>query len=577
MYPPDIGTSGTFSGLDSIYNPSISQVTANSISIEPNIYNMSVVPDMYYVSYALIAIGSNPFTPTYTQIQSASTPISIGSLTAGGTYSITLTAHKTISSVDKYGTSITVQYTLPVSSNTASISTNAVVGAADLSVGKSFLKLSNTSTTKYAYSLAYKDFPNVSLVGQTSTPVVGPNGVTVQQPSYASTQYYSFGTTLYMNEIITNVSQAASFGFFISDSGNTGYQILINTTASAAKTNSREVRIVRVHKSDMTEIKNSQTTNLNSLNGVYGGRAYAVDVKVKVSASEVRIIAYINGFKITAVDTFAFPSTSNTKGNPLIPITKSVCLGSGNGTVYFDYVYGMTITADQYLKSDSGKLNVYQGQFSNDTLSFLYGDLLYNQNLTADQLTLKASSVEEFGTVAREIRKTKIKFDSRPAKPIKFSIGDNQYVKVLGSKLSPFGGEAYVLNNSSAYVALDDSQYSSYYVFGNTIGKSGDLEYSTADVPDAKSKEPITFTSNWIQTEEDAKALANWIKNTALNKGRIIDLNIFGNPLLSVGDTVNIIYPYQGLTAGTEKFIITSIRHNYTEGLETSITCRSLA
>jgi hypothetical protein len=577
MYPPDIIQSGTYPGLDFIYNPVISQPTFNSISIEPNIYNMSIAPTNYVVSYGLIRVGSNSVTPTYTEIQSASTPITISSLTAGGTYLITLTAHRTISSVDKYGSSITVEYTLPIASKTASLANNSVVGIQDLSVGKSFLKLSNSSKTKYTYSLAYKDFANISLVGQTSVPIAGPNGVTVQQPSYASTQWYSFGTTLYMDEIITNPVQAAGFGFFISDKGNTGYYILIDTTASAAKANKREVRIVRVSGSDMTEIKNSQTTVLNSLNGVYGGRAYAIDAKVKVSGSEVKIVAYINGFKITAVDTFAFPSTSNTKGNPLIPITKTVALGSGAGSSYFDYVYAMTITENQYITSTSSKLNVYQGQFSNDTLSFLYGDMLYNQNLTNDQLTLKAGSVEEFGTVAREIRKTKVKFDSRPAKPIKFSVGDNQYVKVLGSKLSPFGGEAYVLNNSSAYVALDDSQYSSYYAFGNTISKSGDLEYSTEDVVDSKSKEPITFTTNWIQTEEDAKSLANWIKGTALNKGRIIDLNVFGNPLISVGDIINIVYPYQGLTAGTEKFIITSIRHNYSEGLETSITCRSLA
>jgi hypothetical protein len=577
MYPPDIIQNGNYSGLDFIYNPVISQPTSTSISIAPNIYNMSIAPTNYIVSYALVRVGSYGITPVYTEVQSASSPIVISSLTAGGTYIIKLTAQRTISSVLRFGSSITVEYMLPVTSKTASVANNAAVGIQELSVGKSFLKLSNSSTTKHTYSLAYKDFPNVSLVGQTSVPVVGPNGVTVQQPSYSSTQWYSFGTTLYMDEITTKPVQAAGFGFFVSDRGNTGYYILIDTTASAAKANKREVRIVRVSGSDMSEIKNSQNTVLNSLNGVYGGRAYAIDVKVKVSGSSVVIVAFINGYKITATDTFAFPSTTNTKGNPLIPITKTIALGSGAGSSYFDYVYGMTITENQYITGTSSKLNVYQGQFSNDTLSFLYSDILYNQNLSNDQLTLKAGSVEEFGTVAREIRKTKVKFDSRPAKPIKFSVGDNQYVRVLGSKLSPFGGEAYVLNNSSAYVALDDSQYSSYYAFGNTISKSGDLEYSTADVPDSKSKEPITFTTNWIQTEEDAKSLANWIKGTALNKGRIVDLNVFGNPLISVGDVINIVYPYQGLTAGTEKFIITSVRHNYSEGLETSITCRSLA
>jgi len=52
-------------------------------------------------------------------------------------------------------------------------------------------------------------------------------------------------------------------------------------------------------------------------------------------------------------------------------------------------------------------------------------------------------------------------------------------------------------------------------------------------------------------------------------------MEIFGNPLISVGDIVTIKYVYQGL-AGTEKFIVTAVQHNYNEGLSTTITCRTL-
>ena len=70
MYPPEIVQSGNYPGLDFIYNPVISQPTFNSISIEPSIYNMSIAPTNYVVSYGLIRVGSNPVTPTYTEIQS---------------------------------------------------------------------------------------------------------------------------------------------------------------------------------------------------------------------------------------------------------------------------------------------------------------------------------------------------------------------------------------------------------------------------------------------------------------------------------------------------------------------------
>jgi hypothetical protein len=55
-------------------------------------------------------------------------------------------------------------------------------------------------------------------------------------------------------------------------------------------------------------------------------------------------------------------------------------------------------------------------------------------------------------------------------------------------------------------------------------------------------------------------------------------MQVFGNPLLNVGDIISITHPLQGLDAGnSEKFIITNINQSYNEGLETSIKCRLIA
>ena len=50
---------------------------------------------------------------------------------------------------------------------------------------------------------------------------------------------------------------------------------------------------------------------------------------------------------------------------------------------------------------------------------------------------------------------------------------------------------------------------------------------------------------------------------------------IFGNPLISVGDVIVVKYPSNDLD-GTQKFIVTNVTNSYNEGLETSITCRSI-
>jgi hypothetical protein len=116
-------------------------------------------------------------------------------------------------------------------------------------------------------------------------------------------------------------------------------------------------------------------------------------------------------------------------------------------------------------------------------------------------------------------------------------------------------------------------------VLGDSIQKSSPLEYYTYDisnVSESDNKEPIIFQSNWIQFESDAKKLADWIKSTILNKGRFIDMEIFGNPLLSPGDIITINYPLQSMTKQNGKYIITKVNHTYQEGFSTSISCRAI-
>ena len=215
------------------------------------------------------------------------------------------------------------------------------------------------------------------------------------------------------------------------------------------------------------------------------------------------------------------------------------------------------------------------GQFSNDILDMSFGDFIYNSNSNEDELTKKASSVDEFGSTVREIYRLNTKFDERPAKPIDISLSLNKSAKILGSKISSYGTDIFVLNNSSTTVPLEDSLTNSLFVFGNQINKTPDQEFSTVKDNDYKSDEPIVFQSMWLQNENDVEALAYWIKDVVVNRGRTIVAEVFGNPLLSVGDVVNVKYTYQGLD-GTEKFIITGVYHSYREGLSTEISCRSL-
>jgi len=438
-----------------------------------------------------------------------------------------------------------------------------------ISSSKGFLKITGPNI-KSQFAVATKSFGAITLPSSSSIPLTGYWYVDEYINSY-QTKYYSFGTSLFFDSTINNPKQGAGLGFFTNSEGTKGYFIVIESTALSASQDRKSIRIIKTDGTKVFKLKDSQRSTTSTFEGVYGGAQYNIDIKVKVSQKRVDIVAYVNGFKVTAVDETGYNS-SQQRANYIIDPTKNVSLLCSMGTTAFDYVYATDIDDKQYNDSNY-QLNIYKGQFSNDLLNASFGELVYAGEYGSDVYQQGDKSVEEFGTTVREILKANIKFPSRPSFPIKWGTGSNQLVSILSSKVSNFGGEAYVLNNSSTTVPLSDNTLASFYIIGNTLSPSGQLEYSTDESNTYTTKEPVIFESKWLQNLADVKSLAEWIKTNVVNKGKVVNMSVFGNPLISVGDIIKIYYTYQGFS-GEEKFIVTNINHSYQEGLETNITCR---
>jgi hypothetical protein len=418
---------------------------------------------------------------------------------------------------------------------------------------KSFLSVSNLDKDKTTFDIAVRNFGSVD----------------------TAKSYFAFGTRMFFDSQLTSPEQVGGIGFFLDETGKNGYYVIIRTTAFAGL--QKDVMLVKVKNNKLTVLKDSQQSTPKTLSGIYSGSSYSVDVLVKRALTSDGIFrntitVFINGYKITAID-----SGSDSVGEyiPSVSVTKNVGLHCGQGVAYFEYLYAKSIEESEYKKESSEPSYQYNGVFADDTVSMLYGNIIYNNgNTTVDQ----NGSIIEFGTIAREIRKIKDSYDEdRPAIPIRFRTGFNKYATLLDSRLQPFSSEAYVLNNTSSSIILHDNNYTSFYLLGNSIQRSpGVIDYDTDQSNDSKTKESVIFDSSWIQSEEDAKALAEWIKSNSLNKGSFIDLQVFGNPILSAGDIVSINYPILGMSQNSVKYIITRCSLEYSGGVSTSISCRAI-
>ena len=80
----------------------------------------------------------------------------------------------------------------------------------------------------------------------------------------------------------------------------------------------------------------------------------------------------------------------------------------------------------------------------------------------------------------------------------------------------------------------------------------------------------------WCQTQADADRLAEWIIENQADGAEIYEVQIIGNPLLSIGDQVEIDYAEKGFLAGEKRFVIESIENSINIGYMTNITIRKI-
>lgn len=422
---------------------------------------------------------------------------------------------------------------------------------------RSLVTISNSNPAKHA--TLYKSFDKI------------PTLTSYQGTEYE--EYYSFGTTLFMDDAQENPIQAGGIGFFMNSIATTGYLVRIDTTASSSFNNSKkDLKILKLQNGLFKPMSDSQQSDISTLAGIYGGRAYRIDIKVKATELINEIKVYVNGFLVSAKD---IKDSDGTPEDPT-PITinaptKSVVMFSQKGKVSFDYVYGIQIDKLKY-EDNEYQMNVFDGQYSKNLINFNFGENIFTQ--TSEETGGKGN-VEEFGPVARELRYLKLRYNSRPADPLWVSTGINNSVEIVGNRLNNFGGEIYVLNNSGTFVPLEDGEDYSFYIPGTGIGKFGEFQYSVDFDNEYNAEDPLIFQSNWIQKSGDAAALEKWIRSIWAKRQMTVKMNIFGNPLLSIGDIIRIKYDYQDISE-TKNFIIINIQHSFSGGLSTSVVCRSL-
>lgn len=401
-----------------------------------------------------------------------------------------------------------------------------------------------------------------------------------------SNDSFAIGTNMYFPLLVDDVSQKATgnqktisgIAFSLSADNKSGYMLTIGTSQNATvDKNYRDVNFYKIVAGKPVRMTTSQKeTDGTIITNINGGELYRIDIKAnwsKPTGATKKALALkisINNAVVAVIDT-----------DPLT-ITEKIGLLSLQGISAFDYVYTTSIAKDEFLAKD--EYNLYKG-FLGGSSSVIktFGDFIFNKGETVSTV----SWLKEFGPVARELRRIKARYTT-PGFPRYTQLVNNDDVTVVGTALDPFTMDTFVLNNTGAFTSLANGEEKQFIVVGDFITPSDQFEYINPDLSDEDKKEQVAFDSTWIQREDEAKSLAKWMTDQWSKQQKVLTIQSFINPLLQIGDVIQISYPENkiystedtGIPTGysASKFVILSLDNTYDSASPptTSIVCRSI-
>lgn len=101
-----------------------------------------------------------------------------------------------------------------------------------------------------------------------------------------------------------------------------------------------------------------------------------------------------------------------------------------------------------------------------------------------------------------------------------------------------------------------------------------DPEILETVIDESNSSETVQLDSQWIQSKEAATKMLKVVKMAIEGFSKTVDLQIFGNPLIQVGDVVTLNYSLNGISG--QKYLVQGVTHSFNQGLSTSLKMNKL-
>jgi hypothetical protein len=270
------------------------------------------------------------------------------------------------------------------------------------------------------------------------------------------------------------------------------------------------------------------------------------------------------------------------------PYTRNVGMFT-RGDTHADFEYLWANGTKEDLKLDSGNLfDRIRGEFTSpqDDRKWIWAwdarSRIYRKKYLVHSIMFNQRGFDEFGALCQEAREFEVKFEKFPAVHSNIYFSNTTQIVCPEYSADPFGAK-FVLTNVYRSNAIlngedtltfgpDNPVEQKLMIYGRTVNKEDEktVVVKNDNAIRRRGNVETEIHSEWIQSEQSAKDLADWIDHHWSQGADEIEAEIYGNPLLQIGDLVSVNYPQKDFDPVTHRYFIVGIVREYSSGYGTT-------
>lgn len=402
----------------------------------------------------------------------------------------------------------------------------------------------------------------------------------VYQGSTGQTGYKMYGTR-FRFEKGGGGTQRGGLAFQINGSNMLGYYVEVRTTSSIKdqdRKNSNEVMLwARTGPTTWKLIDQGKPIAIKS------PRWYDLDVYVNQGTQD-KISVFLNGQLVVDANT-----TGATKQ---VDSARVGMYARGQTKITFEYFYGIAQAVKEPLDGygfwdlKNGAMRGNEWELEHVWNKRSNWKKRKKKKSTKNKIPYTGYLFDEFGPYVHEVREFDVKFDPSPVQ-YSYLYSTNVWEAATVQYVSDAFGAQFVIANvarENAILQGDDSLlflgndpvHQVCMVLGRDLISEDDAEitYKNDNAILIDDEVVIELTSDWLQTKEMADAVALWMSKHWSKGVDHLSVEVFGNPLIEVGDIVDIDWPLKNFSTATHKYFVLSVDTQFEGGVKTSLNLR---